>query len=273
MVLILAVCLLGFAAWLAFLSRLPYDRAQHDLYASFRITLAKGIAPTGPTQPKAPTKLLALGTPVAILSIPAIGLNAVVLEGTTSQVLEAGPGHLRDTPLPGQAGISEIFGRRATYGAPFARISGLIPGQTFTTTTGQGTAHYRVIDVRRAGNLNPPVYPGRGRLVLTTADGPPFAPSGVLRVDARLISKPFAAPPMVVSYSQMSPSEFVLGTEPFAWVPLFLWGQALVLTAGLLSWLIVRWGRWQTWIVAVPALGFLGVNVAEQVTRLLPNLM
>lgn len=273
MVLILAVCLLGFAAWLAFLSRLPYDRAQHDLYANFRIALAKGIAPTGPTQPAAPKNLLALGTPVAILSIPAIGLRAVVLEGTTSQLLETGPGHLRDTPLPGQAGISEIFGRRATYGAPFARISSLIPGETFTVTTGQGTSHYRVLDVRRAGNPNPPVYPGQGRLVLATADGPPFAPSGVLRVDAKLVSKPFPAPPMVVSPALMSASEFVLGTEPFAWVPLFLWGQALVLTAGLLSWLIVRWGRWQTWIVAVPALGFLGVNVAEQVTRLLPNLM
>src|SRR6516225_6049516 len=51
MVLILAAGLLGFAAWMAFLSRLPYDRAQHDLYANFRVTLAKGIAPTGPTQP------------------------------------------------------------------------------------------------------------------------------------------------------------------------------------------------------------------------------
>jgi hypothetical protein len=108
---------------------------------------------------------------------------------------------------------------------------------------------------------------------LATADGQPFAPSGVLRVDAKLVSKPFAAPPMVVSVSQMTASEFVLGTEPLAWVPLFLWGQALVLTAGALSWLIVRWGQWQTWIVAVPALGFLGVNVAEQVTRLLPNLI
>jgi len=272
-VLILAVCLLGFAAWMVFLSRLPYDRAQHDLYANFRITLAQGIAPTGPTQPAAPRKLLAPGTPVAILNIPAIGLKAVVLEGTSGQVLESGPGHFRITPMPGQAGISEIMGRRATYGAPFARISGLSPGDEFTVTTGQGTARYRVLDVRRVGDPNPPVYPGQGRLILATADGPPLAPSGVLRVDAKLISKPFAAPPMVVSASDTSASEYVLGTEPQAWVPLFLWGQALVLAAGTLSWLRAQWGRWQTWIVAVPALGYLCVSVFEQVTRLLPNLM
>src|SRR5215470_2273879 len=127
MVLILAVCLLGFGTWLTFLSRLPYDRAQHNLYASFRVVLAQGTAPTGPTQPTAPRKLLAPGTPVAVLNIPAIGLNAVVLEGTSGQVLESGPGHFRLTSLPGQAGISEIMGRRATYGAPFARISSLSP--------------------------------------------------------------------------------------------------------------------------------------------------
>jgi LPXTG-site transpeptidase (sortase) family protein len=273
MVLILAVCLLGFGAWLAFLSRLPYARAQHDIYANFRVALAQAIAPTGPTQPTAPKKLLAPGTPVAVLSIPAIGLKAVVLEGTSGQVLESGPGHLRDTPLPGQAGISEILGRRVTYGGPFARISSLSPGDDLTVTTGQGTSRYRVLDVRRAGNPDPPVYPGQGRLVLATADGPPLAPTGVLRVDAKLISKPFPAPPMVVSASNLAASEFVLGTEPQAWVPLFLWGQALLLAAGLLSWFRANWGRWQTWIVAIPTLGFLGVSVAEQVSRLLPNLI
>jgi sortase A len=272
-VIILAVSLLGFAAWLALLSRLPYDRAQHDIYADFRVELAKGIAPTGPTQPTAPRKLLSPGTAVAVLTIPAIGLKAVVLEGTSAGVLESGPGHWRVTPLPGQAGICEIMGRRATYGAPFARISSLSPGAIIEVTTGQGRARYRVIDVRRAGNPNPPVYPGQGRLVLATADGPPFTPSGVLRVDARLLSKPFPAPPMVVSTADLSPGEYVLGSDPLAWIPLFLWGQALVIVACVLSWLRLRWGRWQTWIVAVPVLGFLGVIVAEQVTRLLPNLL
>jgi len=48
---------------------------------------------------------------VALLSIPAIGISAmVVVEGTTPENLTLGPGHLRDTPLPGQAGISVIFG-------------------------------------------------------------------------------------------------------------------------------------------------------------------
>jgi len=272
-VLILAASLLGFAGWLAFGSRLYYDRVQHDDYASYRSELAQATAPTGPTDPANPKKLLALGTPVAVLSIPAIGLNAVVLEGTTGEVLEGGPGHLRDSQLPGQAGVSEILGRRVAYGGPFARLSGLSPGAIFTVTTGQGVTRYRVLDVRRTGDVVPPLVPGKGRLILVTADGPPFAPTGVVRVDADTISAPKAAPQMVVSTAGIAPSELVFGTEPIAWVPLVLWGQGLVLAALGISWIRSRWGRWQTWTVAVPVLGYFGLAVADQVTRLLPNLM
>jgi LPXTG-site transpeptidase (sortase) family protein len=272
-VLILAASLLGFAAWLAFGSRLYYDRVQHDNYATFRSELAQAIAPTGPTDPANSKKLLAFGTPVAVLSIPEIGLDAVVLEGTTGEVLEGGPGHLRDSQMPGQLGVSEILGRRVAYGGPFARLSSLSPGAIFAVTTGQGVTRYRVLDVRRVGDVVPPLTPGKGRLILVTADGPPFAPTGVVRVDADTISAPKPAPQMVVSSAGIEPSELVFGTEPIAWVPLVLWAQALVLAAVGISWLGSRWGRWQTWTVAVPVLGYFGLAVADQVTRLLPNLM
>jgi sortase A len=267
----LGVTLLGFAAWFMAGARLYYDRIQHDDYASFRAELQQATAPTGPTNPANPKQLLAPGSPVAVLKIPEIGLSAVVLEGTTSEVLEGGPGHLRDTQLPGQPGVSEILGRRAGYGGPFARLSSISPGAIFTVITGQGVSRYRVLDVRRAGQLDPPVAAGQGRLILATADGPPFAPTGVVRVDAQLISKPQPAPAMVVT--SIAPSEEALGTEPVAWVSLVLWGQALVVAAVALSWMNARWSRWQTWIVAVPVLGFLGMVVADQVARLLPNLM
>jgi sortase A len=269
----LSACLLAFVAWFGFGSRLYFDRVQHDDYASFRAALAQATAPTGPTDPANPKKLLAAGTPVAVLSIPEIGLNAVVLQGTSSGVLEGGPGHLRDTPLPGQAGVSEIFGRQSAYGGPFGQLSRLSPGAIFTVTTGQGVTRYRVLDVRRPGNLDPPPTPGKGRLILVTADGPPFAPTGVLRVDADTVSAPKPAPAMVVSTADIAPSELALGTEPAASLPLVLWSQGLVLAAAGISWLGFRWGRWQTWTVAVPLLGYFGLEVADQVARLLPNLM
>jgi sortase A len=268
----LSVTLLGFAAWLVFFSRLDYDRVQYNDYANFRTELAQATAPTGPTEPSNPKAALPPGSPVAVLRIPEIGLNAIVLEGTSGAVLEGGPGHLRDTPLPGQAGISEIFGRRAAYGGVFSRISSLRPGDTVTVVTGLGVATYRVVDIRRAGD-QVPVLTAPGRLILATADGPPFAPTGVLRVDADLVSKPQPTSNPLIGPDTLPADELLMGTNPLAWVWLVLWGLPLALAACAVSWLSQRWGRWQAWVVAVPVLSFLGLAVANQVTQLLPNLM
>ena len=273
-ILILSACLLGFGLWFALLSRLHYDHAQHAAYDTLRVELANGTAPLGPTQSSDANRLLALGTPLAVLNIPAIGLQAVVLEGTTGQVLENGPGHLRDTPMPGQVGVSVIMGRRAAYGGPFGKLAALNPGDAITVVTGQTMAQFKVLDLRRAGDPTPPPpTTGQSRLILVTADGAPFAPTGMLYVDADLASKPQPASPMVLSASNLAPSENALGTDPQAWLPLVLWGQLLLLVTMALSWLRNAWGRWQTWTVAVPVLGYIVLSVADEVTRLLPNLM
>jgi sortase A len=272
--LIVAFALLGFAGYLGVVSRLYYDRAQHTAYANFRVDLAQATAPVGPTQPGDPTTLLTPGTPIAVLNIPELDLQTVVFEGTTGTILQSGPGHMRDTPFPGQAGTAEIMGRQATFGGPFARLDQLGKGDTFSVTTGQGVADYRVVDLRRAGDPQPqPLAAGRGRLILATADGTPFLPGDVLRVDADLITPAQPAPPMVLTANDLSPAEQAMHGDSSAWFPLVLWGQGLVLAAGLVTWTRARWDRWQLWIVAVPVLGFFGLAVAEQASRLLLNLM
>lgn len=263
-----------FAAYVGVVSSLHHARAQHTAYANFRQELALATAPVGPTRPDDPTRLLAPGTAVAVLAIPRLGVHEVVFEGTTGAVLQGGPGHLRTTPLPGQAGVSVIMGRAAAYGGPFRGLSRLDPGDTFTVTTGQGASTFRVLGVRRGGDpLPPPLRAGGGRLTLTTADGPPLLPSGVLRVDADLVTETLPTPAMPLTARDLSPAERSLGTDQFAWVLLVLWGQALVATAALLAWVKLHWGRWQVWAVAVPVLSFVGVATADQAARLLPNLM
>ena len=273
-ILILSLSLLGFAGYLGFASRLHFDRAQHDAYADFRGDLAQATAPVGPTQPANPRALLTPGTAVAVLSIPEIGQRDVVFEGTSGAVLQNGPGHLRDTALPGQAGYSEILGRAATYGGPFGRLAELHRGDTFTVTTGQAVSTFRVIAARHGGDPQPaPPTAGKGRLILITASGPPFLPSGVLRVDADLISPTQPTPAPVLTAATLPTAEQPLQGDVSALFPLVLWGQGLVLAAGGITWARGRWGRWQVWIVAVPVLGFFGLAVADQVSRLLFNLM
>ncbi|HEY0807682.1 MAG TPA: sortase [Pseudonocardiaceae bacterium] len=273
-ILILSLSLLGFAGYLGFASRLHFDRAQHDAYANFRSDLAQATAPVGPTQPADAHALLTPGTAVAVLNIPQLRLRDVVFEGTSGAVLQDGPGHLRDTVLPGQSGYSEILGRAATYGGPFGQLAQLHPGDTFTVTTGQAVSTFRVIDIRHGGDPQPaPPAVGKGRLILITASGPPFLPSGVLRVDADLISPTQPTPAPVLTAATLPTAEQPLHGDLTALFPLVLWGQGLVLAAGLITWALGRWGRWQVWIVAVPVLGFFGLTVADQVSRLLFNLM
>ncbi|WP_213450680.1 sortase [Rhizomonospora bruguierae] len=276
---ILAVLILALVAHLTVISQLQYQRTQQVAYADFRAELARGTAPVGQTRVDFATgreKLVDPGTAVAVLDVPAIGLHAVVFEGTSGDVLRSGPGHRRDTVLPGQAGASVVMGRRAAYGAPFRDLDLLLPGDLIFVTTGQSDERhqYRVIGPRRPGDPVPqPPAANAGRLTLITALGPAFMPEDSLRVDADLVSPVRPAPRRVFGAASLPAAEQVMGTDPGAWTPLMLWGQALLLAALGLTYFRLRWGRWQTWLVGVPVLGALALAAADQAAGLLPNLL
>jgi LPXTG-site transpeptidase (sortase) family protein len=269
---IVSAALLGFVFYLAIASRLHHDGAQYQAYANFRNDLALATAPTGPLHPGR-TDLLQPGTPVALLDIPEIGVHEVVFEGTDGGVLRDGPGHQRSTPLPGQEGISIIMGRSTLYGGPFGRIGTLQPGDQFTVTTGQGVNEFKVLGNRRAGDLQRPLATGAGRVTLVTADGSPLVPNDVLRVDADLISDVQETPKMSVTAADMEDAEEALASDHGAVLPLVLFGEGLVATTWFTIQARRRWGRRPAWVVGVPVLGYFGLAVADQVARLLPNLM
>jgi sortase (surface protein transpeptidase) len=188
-----AVVIFGFFANLLILGHLQHQVHQQQLSNQFREQLALATAPVSEGDEN--LMLLPNGAPVAFLEIPSLGIKEVVVEGTDSSSLKMGPGHRRDTVLPGQAGISVIMARAAAYGGPFANIQSLQPGTEFSVITGQGYHVYSVIGVRYAGDPGP-AEPAEGisRLVLETARGGPFMPNGILRVDAQLVSTSPEAP-------------------------------------------------------------------------------
>ncbi len=49
------------------------------------------------------------------ISIPKIGLDAIVLEGASRKQLSRGPAHIADTALPGEPGNAVITGHRDTF--------------------------------------------------------------------------------------------------------------------------------------------------------------
>ena len=272
-VLLIFSCLcLGFLANLLVVSQLIHARDQEVLYSDFRSELANAIAPVGQTDING--ALLQPGAAIAILEIPDIGLQEVVVEGTTSTVTQSGPGHKRDTVLPGQAGTSVIYGRQAAFGGPFGQVEILQPGMTIVATTGQGVAEYRVIGVRRPGDPIPALLQsGEGRLTLVTAMGPRFMPTDLLRVDAELVSQVQPSPPRVITPASMDPAEQAMAGDPEGLVPLLLWLQVLLAVAVATVWLVLRWGKWQAWLVAAPIFFFAGVMASMSAIRLLPNLL
>lgn len=269
---VLAATLFGFAANLTVVGHLQHARDQEVAHDALREQLALGTAPVG--QRTSDGRTVTAGSPVALLRIPVLDLEEVVAEGTTSTVLMSGPGHRRDTPLPGQAGTSVLMGRQWGYGGPFGHLHLLPAGSRVEVTTGQGTARYVVTGIRRAGDALPPALgAGEGRLTLITATGGPYTPSGILRVDAKLLTPVQPHPPRVLRAGWIGAAEESLAGEEDAWLPVFLWTQALLVAALLSVWAYRSRGRWQTWVCAVPALAALGLADAGALTALLPNLL
>jgi sortase A len=256
---LLATVLLAFVGYLYFLSGVQEARTQTTMFSKLQGELGQALAPIGPTTP---------GAPVALLNIPAIGMhNTIVVEGTSPENLTAGPGLLRDSVLPGQAGISVIFGRRATFGAPFARLPQLVKGDVISALTGQGVSVYQVISVSSSARPVPFSEIGN-QLLLVTADSS-LAPAHYFEVEAKLIG---AARQEPGGLPEISPSEVALGRDGYALIPALAWAMALAAVAFAGSFLAARWARWPAWIAATPIIIAILWNLFQALTALLPNL-
>ncbi|MDP9072801.1 MAG: sortase [Actinomycetota bacterium] len=87
---------------------------------------------------------VATGDSLTRIRIPAVGLDMVVVQGTTPSALRAGAGHYLNTPLPCDAGNVAIAGHRTTFGKPFANIDQLKAGDTIELDTPIGGCVYQV---------------------------------------------------------------------------------------------------------------------------------
>ena len=252
---------LGFIGYLYFLSGVQQARSQAVLYQKLQIQLGQVggvVAPLGPT---------ASGDPIAILNIPSIGIHdMVVVEGTSSENLMLGPGHLRTTPYPGQAGVSEIFGRRATFGGPFARLEELRPGALIETITGQGKATYTVAAVANSKVSILDQYPNR--LLLYTASSP-VVPSYYVEIDAHLTTAPKGSPGVV---HEINAQELVLAGDGGALVLSWTWALALILVSAAGTIAVTRWSPWAAYLVVVPVALAVLWNLYQNLAALLPNL-
>lgn len=85
------------------------------------------------------------GDPLTRIIIPRLGVDTMVVEGTSQAALRAGAGHYPNTPLPGEAGNVAIAGHRVTYGRPFNRMDELRVGDEIKLETPLAMHTYRVV--------------------------------------------------------------------------------------------------------------------------------
>ena len=90
------------------------------------------------------THQVGVGDSLTRIRIPAIGVDVVVVEGTSASALRAGAGHYPDTPLPCDVGNVGIAGHRTTYGKPFNQVDRLKPGDKIFLDTPVGSCAYQV---------------------------------------------------------------------------------------------------------------------------------
>jgi sortase A len=107
------------------------------MYHSQRLLEAEwerqGAAANSPGGPAAPA--------LTRISIPKISLEAIVVEGASSQQLTEGPGHLTETAFPGDSGNAVITGHRDTF---FRRIFELEQGDEISVERDGRLFRYQV---------------------------------------------------------------------------------------------------------------------------------
>ncbi|HEU4354302.1 MAG TPA: sortase [Actinomycetota bacterium] len=140
--LLAAVSIGGYLGWLLWGTGLTTRRAQSDLRQGFEGRVATQDPSAGPT---ADQVVKVPGRAVAILVIPRMDLDMVVVEGTGTESLKKGPGHYTQTAYPWEdSGRVGIAGHRTTYGAPFWDLDKLREGDRITLETEFGIFEYRV---------------------------------------------------------------------------------------------------------------------------------
>lgn len=126
---------------------------------------------------------------LGVIRIPRIEVQAQVVEGTEPEDLERGPGHWKETPLPGQHGRVVISGHRTTFGAPFLRLDELKPGDEIDLVLPYGTFRYQVAETVIVGPKDTWIVRQRGLEELSLATcHPPGSEEKRLVVQASAVS-------------------------------------------------------------------------------------
>lgn len=257
------ILILGFMLNVFVISDISHDRAQRLLYAEFRSALENGAAPVDSP--------VANGTPVAIIKIPSIDVDEVVIEGTSSHDLQRGVGHLRSSALPGQYGTSVLIGRRTSFGGVFGKIGSLESGDEIQVVSAQGTTTYRVASKDIFGGEDAAAFAPAGNAIRLVTSASTFGTSKRLSVLA-LAEKGTAFPIGIKGViAPVSLDELGANMNHQNAGSLLVWIQVLMVAAAGAIWVVNRWGLRSAWPMVSPIILVTLYVVSNQLIGILPS--
>ncbi len=201
--------ILAYPLWSAAYAQIQQTRLDadyRDTTARFaQVSQTASPAPSGIPEREVVRRLAATyerslekGDTIGRLKIPRIALDRLIQQGVSGPaaldpdgdraLLRSGPVHYAVTPVPGAGEPFAVAGHRTTYGAPFARLDALRPGDAILVETPYARFRYAVVKKTVVKPSDVTVLLDRGYgLVLTTCT-PPYSASRRLVVWATLES-------------------------------------------------------------------------------------
>ena len=112
---------------------------------------------------------LAVGAPMARIRIPRIRLDEIVVEGVGDDELNASPGHLPGSAIPGVPGNAVISAHRDRH---FSRLDELQLGDTIRTETNQLSEDWVIVSRRIVARDTPALFKASEPLLTLTTCWP-----------------------------------------------------------------------------------------------------
>lgn len=133
-------------------------------------------------------KKLGQGKAFGRIVIGKMGLDTVIVKGTSRADLAKGPGWIVSTDPPGRTGNTGVSGHRTTYGAPFRKLDRLRKGDIVDVYSPYRRYRYQVatISVVTPDKVEVIAHTEDPRLTLTACH-PPYSARYRLVVQSRLV--------------------------------------------------------------------------------------
>jgi len=142
---IAGLLLVAYTVWTFGYGYIEARAGQSDLRSLFSFTGSGSVDPEYlRAEAAAMDQQIGYLDPVGEISIPRIGVEWMVVQGSDAEALKKGPGHIEETSLPGAGGNFAVAGDRVLYGAPFLNLDEVEPGDEITMKMPYATFTYTV---------------------------------------------------------------------------------------------------------------------------------